>query len=189
MTRLYFILCLLGLVCVACQPKANTPAANETTGFSINHQDDSTVITIYSPWQKGHVLQQLAIGNEPLAERVVCTSATHIGFIHELGMQDKVIGVSRPDRIYNLTNEERQRIVDIGDDFQPNMEALLLCKWKAMRYRSRYKPSASPCSIATSGWKLPHSPAPNGFESSVPSSVACQKQIAYMRASETHTRS
>lgn len=128
MTRLYFILCLLGLVCVACQPKANTPAANETTGFSINHQDDSTFITIYSPWQKGHVLQQLAIGNEPLAERVVCTSATHMGFIHELGMKDKVIGVSRPDRIYNLTTDERQRIVDIGDDFQPNMEALLLCK-------------------------------------------------------------
>lgn len=128
MTRLYFILCLLGLVCVACQPKANTPAASETTGFSINHQDDSTFITIYSPWQKGHVLQQLAIGNEPLAERVVCTSATHMGFIHELGMKDKVIGVSRPDRIYNLTTDERQRIVDIGDDFQPNMEALLLCK-------------------------------------------------------------
>ena len=128
MSRIYFILCLLGLVCVACQPKANTPAANETTGFSINHQDDSTFITIYSPWQKGHVLQQLAIGNEPLAERVVCTSATHIGFIHELGMKDKVIGVSRPDRIYNITDDERQRIVDIGDDFQPNMEALLLCK-------------------------------------------------------------
>lgn len=128
MSRIYFILCLLGLVCVACQPKANTPAANGTTGFSINHQDDSTFITIYSPWQKGHVLQQLAIGNEPLAERVVCTSATHIGFIHELGMKDKVIGASRPDRIYNLTTDERQRIVDIGDDFQPNMEALLLCK-------------------------------------------------------------
>ena len=128
MTRLYFILCLLGLVCVACQTKTNTPAANETTGFSINHQDDSTFITIYSPWQKGHVLQQLAIGNEPLAERVICTSATHIGFIHELGMKDKVIGVSRPDRIYNITDDERQRIVDIGDDFQPNMEALLLCK-------------------------------------------------------------
>lgn len=128
MSRIYFILCLLGLVCVACQPKANTPAANETTGFRINHQDDSTFITIYSPWQKGHVLQQLAIGNEPLAERVVCTSATHIGFIHELGMKDKVIGVSRPDRIYNLTTDECQRIVDIGDDFQPNMEALLLCK-------------------------------------------------------------
>ena len=128
MSRIYFILCLLGLVCVACQPKANTPAANETTGFSINHQDDSTFITIFSPWQKGQVLQRLAIGNEPLAERVVCTSATHIGFIHELGMKDKVIGVSRPDRIYNLTDDERQRIVDIGDDFQPNMEALLLCK-------------------------------------------------------------
>ena len=128
MSRIYFILCLLGLVCIACQPTTNTSALENTAGFNIDIQNDSTAITIYSPWQKGKVMQQLAIGNGQWAERVVCTSATHIGFIHELGMKDKVVGVSRPDRIYNLTNEERQRIVDIGDDFQPNMEALLLCK-------------------------------------------------------------
>ena len=128
MSRIYFILCLLGLVCIACQPTASTSTSDSATGFDIDIQGDSIAVTIYSPWQKGKVMQQLAIGNGQWAERVVCTSATHIGFIHELGMKDKVVGASRPDRIYNLTNEERQRIVDIGDDFQPNMEALLLCK-------------------------------------------------------------
>ena len=124
MSRLYFILCLFGLVCVACQTKTNTPAANETTGFSINHQDDSTFITIYSPWQKGKVMQQLAFNQA--YERIVCTSATHMGFISELGMMDKVVGVCRPERVYNLSEEERERITDIGDDMQPSMEQILL---------------------------------------------------------------
>ena len=129
MPRIYFILCLIGLVCVACQPNVNrSTAPDNAAGFHIDIHDDSTTITIYSPWQKGEVMQQLAIGNGQWAERVVCTSATHIGFIHELGMKEKVVGASRLDRIYNLTDEERLHIVDIGDDFQPNMEALLLCK-------------------------------------------------------------
>ncbi len=118
----------MGLVCVACQPTISTSTSDNSAGFSIDIHDDSTTITIYSPWQKGEVMQQLAIGNGQWAERVVCTSATHIGFIHELGMKEKVVGASRLDRIYNLTDEERLHIVDIGDDFQPNMEALLLCK-------------------------------------------------------------
>ena len=59
-------------------------------------------------------------------ERVVCFSATHIGFIHELGMMDKVVGVTSINRIYNLSEEDRLRIKDLGDDMQPNMEAILL---------------------------------------------------------------
>ena len=71
-------------------------------------------------------MQKLAIGNGLLAERVVCTSATHMGFISELGMTDKVVGVCRPDRVYNLSKEDRERITDIGDDMQPNMEKILM---------------------------------------------------------------
>ena len=124
MTRLYFILCLLGLVCVACQPTANTSVIDNNASFSIDRQGDSTTITIYSPWQKGKVMQQLAFNQ--VYERIVCTSATHMGFISELGMMDKVVGVCRPDRIYNLSEEERERITDIGDDMQPSMEQILL---------------------------------------------------------------
>ena len=134
----YFILLLVGLMCAACQPNAkrgNVPSAiGNKAGFAIEQTGDSIILTIYSPWQRGQVMQEIILGDEARRregegiERVVCTSATHIGFISELGMKDKVVGVSRPDRIYNLTDEERQRIVDIGDDFQPNMEALLLCK-------------------------------------------------------------
>ena len=124
MPRIYFILCLLGLVCVACQPTANTSVIDNNASFSIDRQGDSTTITIYSPWQKGKVMQQLAFNQA--YERIVCTSATHMGFISELGMTDKVVGVCRPDRIYNLSEEDRDRITDIGDDMQPSMEKILL---------------------------------------------------------------
>ena len=126
MSRLYFILCLFGLVCVACQPKSTSSVTDDTAGFTIDIQDDTTHITIYSPWQKAEVMQKLAIGNGLLAERVVCTSATHMGFISELGMMDKVVGVCRPNRVYNLSKEDRERITDIGDDMQPSMEKILL---------------------------------------------------------------
>ena len=144
MKKYNYIILLIGLVCMACQPNAKRgngqSAIGNATGFAIEQYGDSMQLTIYSPWKKGEVMQKLVIGNGQLArgerreakgegiERVVCTSATHIGFISELGIKDKVVGVSRPDRIYNLTDEERQRMVDIGDDFQPKMEALLLCK-------------------------------------------------------------
>ena len=124
MSRIYFILCLLGLVCVACQPATNTSTGENTEGFNIEIQNDSTTITIYSPWQKGKVMQQLAFNQ--VYKRIVCTSATHMGFISELGMTDKVVGVCRPDRIYNLSEEDRDRITDIGDDMQPSMEKILL---------------------------------------------------------------
>jgi iron complex transport system substrate-binding protein len=122
--KLYIVLCLLGLVCVACQPKGTSSIADNSASFSIDIQGDSTTITIYSPWQKGKVMQQLAFNQA--YERIVCTSATHMGFISELGMTDKVVGVCRPDRIYNLSEEDRLRITDIGDDMQPNMEKILL---------------------------------------------------------------
>ena len=41
-------------------------------------------------------------------------------------MTDKVVGVCRPERIYNLSKEDRERITDIGDDMQPSMEKILL---------------------------------------------------------------
>lgn len=61
-------------------------------------------------------------------ERVVCFSATHIGFIHELGMMDKVVGATSLNRIYNLNDVDRLRIKDLGDDIQPNTEAILLAQ-------------------------------------------------------------
>ena len=124
MKKWHFIVLLIGLVCVACQPKSTPSVTDGTAGFTIDIHNDSTIITIYSPWQKGQVMQKLSF-SQPY-ERIVCTSATHMGFISELGMIDKVVGVCRPERVYNLSEEDRERITDIGDDMQPSMEKILL---------------------------------------------------------------
>lgn len=124
--KFYIALCLLGLMCVACQPRVSSPASDDTAGFDIVQSGDTTHITIHSPWKQGQMMAQYAM-TSPL-ERVICTSATHMGFIHELGLTDKIIGVCRPNRIYNITEEQRANMVDIGDDIQPNMEAILLAK-------------------------------------------------------------
>ena len=129
-TTVYIALCWLGLVCVACQPKGASSAEGTTKGFELVVTDDSTAITIYSPWKQGLVMQTVVIGPGsealPVAERIVCTSATHIGFVSELGMTDKVVGLCRPDRCYNLSEDDRKRITDIGDDMHPSMEKILL---------------------------------------------------------------
>jgi len=117
-----YIFFALLLICVSCQPSAGTKSYD--VGFTISQADDTTHITVYSPWQEKQIMAQYAI-SQPL-ERVVCTSATHIGFLHELGLTDKIVGTCRPERIYNLNQEQRNRIVDIGDDIQPNMETILL---------------------------------------------------------------
>ena len=124
MSRIYFILCLLGLACVACQPATNTSALENTAGFNIEIQHDTSTITTYSPWHEEQVMQKISF-TQPY-KRIVCTSATHIGFINELGMTSKVVGVCRPERVYNLSEEDRERITDIGDDMQPSMEQILL---------------------------------------------------------------
>ena len=122
MKHINIIYIALLLLCVSCQPPANTKSHN--AGFDIAQLGDTTTITIYSPWQKGEEMQRLSF-SQPY-ERIVCTSATHMGFISELGMMDKVVGVCRPNRVYNLSEEDRERITDIGDDMQPSMEKILL---------------------------------------------------------------
>ena len=122
MKHINIIYIALLLLCVSCQPPNNTKSL--TAGFDIAQSGDTTHITIHSPWQQGKVMAQYTM-TRPI-ERVICTSATHMGFIHELGMMDKVVGVCRPERVYNLSKEDRERIIDIGDDMQPSMEKILL---------------------------------------------------------------
>ena len=121
MKHINIIYIALLLLCVSCQPPNNTKSL--TAGFDIAQSGDTTHITIHSPWQQGKVMAQYTM-TRPI-ERIICTSATHMGFIHELGMMDKVVGVCRPERVYNLSKEDRERIIDIGDDMQPSMEKIL----------------------------------------------------------------
>jgi iron complex transport system substrate-binding protein len=111
--------------------KKDTPLviSDEPTGFQIEMTDSHVTVTVYSPWEEGKVMSQVQCPRYTTKyQRIVCTSATHVGFLNELGMKDKIVGVCTPSLIYSLTDEERQRIIDIGTDIQLNMEALLMCQ-------------------------------------------------------------
>ena len=96
----------------------------QSVGFSIASSGDTTVVTVMSPWQPGTTMARYAITTP--YRRIACTSATHVGFLRELGLMDRLVGVCVPSRIYNLTDEQRATITDLGDDIKPNLEAILM---------------------------------------------------------------
>ena len=57
--------------------------------------------------------------------RVATTSATHVGFLHALGVLDSVVAMSNPDWVYNRPSHE---VANIGEDINIAMEPLLLAK-------------------------------------------------------------
>jgi iron complex transport system substrate-binding protein len=114
---------------LGCKKETPLVISDEPTGFQIEMTDSHVTVTVYSPWEEGKVMSQVQCPRYTTKyQRIVCTSATHVGFLNELGMKDKIVGVCTPSLIYSLTEEERQHIIDIGTDIQLNMEALLMCQ-------------------------------------------------------------
>lgn len=121
------LLCLVW-ACVACQNNAqrtNTPNQTNSPQFEILQSDSGIQINVYSPWHQ-NIMGEYRI-TQPY-QRIACTSATHVGFLNELGMTDKIVATCRPDRIYSLSNNQRQHIIDLGEDIRPNMEAILMAQ-------------------------------------------------------------
>ena len=57
--------------------------------------------------------------------RVATTSATHVGFLHALGVLDSVVAMSNPEWVYN---RPLHAVANIGEDINIAMEPLLLAK-------------------------------------------------------------
>ncbi|MDY5076498.1 MAG: ABC transporter substrate-binding protein [Paludibacteraceae bacterium] len=57
--------------------------------------------------------------------RVATTSATHVGFLHALGVLDSVVAMSNPEWVYNRPSHA---VANIGEDINIAMEPLLLSK-------------------------------------------------------------
>lgn len=128
--RLFYriLLVVLSGACVACQNNAqrtNTHNQTNSPHFEILQSDSCIQINVYSPWHQ-NIMGEHRI-TRPY-QRIACTSATHVGFLNELGMTDKIVATCRPDRIYSLSQTQRQHIIDLGEDIRPNMEAILLAQ-------------------------------------------------------------
>ena len=116
--------------------------------FAIVHSDHYTTVTVFNPWKMGDVYatyylvrdsltQTPADGNRVLIPvgNLMVNSATHLGFLDLLGGLPAVTGVCSADYIYNPTIRQavkEERVKDLGDAFNLNIEALLMLRPQAV---------------------------------------------------------
>ncbi|MDQ1771890.1 ABC transporter substrate-binding protein [Labilibaculum sp. A4] len=92
-------------------------------GFTIEKKENYKKISVYNPWKENAVLREYALipRNESIPDNLpdnlivvkvpvnsVCTfSNTHIGSIVTLGLEDKLLGMTRAEKVYNKSISEK----------------------------------------------------------------------------------
>ncbi len=142
MHRLHIIrwLCslLVCFLCTACGEKEIAHNDEHPLYFRIADTSGMHVVEVYSPWQKGKLLERYYIVEDSVTQvpadgvrlqvplqRIATTSATHIGFVTALGAEDKVVAMATPALVYN---RPKQPVADLGNDMDINVERLLLSR-------------------------------------------------------------
>lgn len=146
-----FVTAIILLLLTACGGKqpGNSHSAQDKSdtllyaqGFSISHSSKYTVITVYNPWQKGKVYDKYYLVKDnkisipsdgrkvlvPLKNAMV-NSTTHIGFLQELKLADKIVGVCNANYIYNptvLAGVKNGKVKDLGEAFNLNIEQVIM---------------------------------------------------------------
>ncbi len=110
--------------------------SSELQYLSITVCTDYQQVDILDPWQSGALLGRYYLVHDdavstpedglrihvPVA-RLATTSATQIGFLHALNATSCVTAMATPHLVYN---QPQQSIIDLGEDFNLNMEQLML---------------------------------------------------------------
>ncbi|MDM8159740.1 ABC transporter substrate-binding protein [Labilibaculum sp. K2S] len=100
-------------------------------GFTIEKKENYKKISVYNPWQKDVVWKEYALipRNKSIPENLpdgivvvkvpvnsVCTfSNTHIGPIVKLGLENKLLGMTRAEKVYNKSISEKVKRGDIAN--------------------------------------------------------------------------
>ena len=119
------------------QPQDNLYAQ----GFQIAKAQKYTEVNVYSPWQKGTILQTYylvasdSIPTPPVGikikvpvQRLTLTSCTHIGFLKALNRLNCVYGICSPDIVYNrevFAPEDGHHVMNVGDAMTPDVERIV----------------------------------------------------------------
>jgi iron complex transport system substrate-binding protein len=117
------------------------------SGFIIERCNDYTLLTVRNPWQhasnvefKYALVNKSASMNYGLAgyeiiripaERVICLSTTHIGFIDFLGLKECIVGISGKNYItddFIINRIKTGKIKDVGYDENLNYEIIIELK-------------------------------------------------------------
>lgn len=118
-----------------------TSSIKHAQGFSIEQKKTHKEIKVYNPWDKGTILRRYALiprdSNVPKdiptettivkvpVNNLISFSNTHIGAIVKLGLSDKLLGITRANKIYNKKiseRVERGEIVNLGGAHNKNID-------------------------------------------------------------------
>ena len=101
-------------------PAGDTVSLRYATGFDIVRHGHFTELLVYNPWQSGAVLARYYLVGDDTAHvptdgtrlrvplrHVALTSVTHVSFMEQLGVLDRVVGLCSPHLTYNATLRTR----------------------------------------------------------------------------------
>ncbi len=134
--------CFILLVISCNQNKTTKPTSvskntvEEAVGFSIEHLEDYTKLTIKAPYLNSEDVFEFKLSNNPKTkdvikiplENIVVTSTTHIAMLEMLGVQEKLVGYPNTDYI---SSEKTRALIasgaikELGHEEQINTELLL----------------------------------------------------------------
>ena len=95
-------------------------------GFRIEKTDHGHKLILMDPWNQGKIFASYHIS--PSYDRWAVSSTTHIGFLSALGEEERIVGCTSPDRIYNsklTARYQKGKIEKIGSDMEFNFESVL----------------------------------------------------------------
>lgn len=128
--------------------KDNQPSSDlgvrYANGFTIDHSDHSTVLTVKNPWQHASGIEYKYVLSDTIdnsyrlddftwviktpVKKVICLSTTHIGLISFIGADHTVSGVSGQQYVVNATVRngiDGNEVFDVGYDEGLNYEMIL----------------------------------------------------------------
>ncbi len=118
-----------------------TSSVSYAKGFSIEKKENYKKISVYNPWKEDAVLREYALipSNASIPENLpdniivvkvpvkslVTFSNTHIGPIVKLGLEDKLLGMTRAEKVYNKSisgKVKRGEIANLGGAHNKNID-------------------------------------------------------------------
>jgi len=122
--RLIAVLALLALL-ASCAPTGEQISVRQgnryATGFQIQQQDSTLLLTIYSPWQPNQIMGTYTL-TSPYT-RLASNACTHVGYIKELNALSTLVGITDRQLVYTPLSDS---VIDLGNSMSPNKEQLLL---------------------------------------------------------------
>ena len=137
---------LISLICLtSCTMEKAYHLRPETNqyaeGFRISDAENFTQVIVYSPWQRGEILQTYYLVHSDTVstpsdglklripvQRLTVTSCTHIGFLKALDQLPTVYGICSPELVYNrevFTPADGHEVMNVGDAMTPDVERIV----------------------------------------------------------------